>query len=60
MSHKLRWVGAACCALALSVGAAKADTITTFDVSAFFVLSGRSLVPANRQYLPTGSDYDPI
>jgi len=29
-------LAAACCALALSVGAAKADTFTTFDVSGTF------------------------
>jgi hypothetical protein len=46
MSHKSSWVGAACCALALSVGAAKAaDTITTFDVSATFVSSGYGSCP---------------
>jgi hypothetical protein len=45
MSHKLSRVGAACCALALSVGAAKADTITTFNLSATFVSSGVGSCP---------------
>jgi len=52
-------LAAACCALALSVGAAKADTFTTFDVSGTFAggaggtLSGTITFDITKLAIPT-------